>query len=180
MRRLGPCPPSPKPKPGFVSRGDDSGTHTKEQALWEATGLALENRNHGDRKEAARKQAFNSNTPKGSANGISPSDRAWAKRSPMPRKNKAYTMTDRGTYLKYKFGRDQRDSIWKSSVKATRFCSTRTASSRSTRQKYPHVKYDRADEFAKWLVSEKVQAIIANYKIEGQQAFFPDAVPNAK
>jgi tungstate transport system substrate-binding protein len=37
-----------------------------------------------------------------------------------------------------------------------------------------------ADQFAKWLVSPKVQAIIARYKIQGQQAFYPDAVPDAK
>jgi ABC-type tungstate transport system permease subunit len=30
------------------------------------------------------------------------------------------------------------------------------------------------------VVSPKAQALIANYKIEGQQAFFPDAIPGAK
>jgi tungstate transport system substrate-binding protein len=37
-----------------------------------------------------------------------------------------------------------------------------------------------AETFAKWLVSPKAQSLIANYKIQGQQAFFPDAVPVAK
>ena len=44
-------------------------------------------------------------------------------------------------------------------------------------EKYPHVQFEWAERFAKWLVSEKAQAIIANYKIQGQQAFFPDALP---
>ena len=47
-------------------------------------------------------------------------------------------------------------------------------------KKYSHVKFEPADRFAKWLVSPKVQAMIAKYKIQGQQAFFPDAVPDAK
>jgi ABC-type tungstate transport system permease subunit len=37
-----------------------------------------------------------------------------------------------------------------------------------------------ADTFARWLISGKAQALIANYKIRGQQAFFPDAIPDAK
>jgi tungstate transport system substrate-binding protein len=47
-------------------------------------------------------------------------------------------------------------------------------------KKYPHVKFGWADKFAKWLVSPKAQALIANYKIQGQQAFIPDAIPGAK
>jgi tungstate transport system substrate-binding protein len=43
---------------------------------------------------------------------------------------------------------------------------------------HPHVKFDLADRFAKWLISEKAQALIANYKIAGRQVFFPDAIPN--
>jgi ABC-type tungstate transport system permease subunit len=37
-----------------------------------------------------------------------------------------------------------------------------------------------ADTLAKWLVSPKAQALIAEYRIQGQQAFFPDAVAYAK
>ncbi|MCP4369106.1 MAG: tungsten ABC transporter substrate-binding protein, partial [Deltaproteobacteria bacterium] len=47
-------------------------------------------------------------------------------------------------------------------------------------EEYSHVKFELADRFAKWLVSPKAQGIIAGYKIQGQQAFFPDAVPGAK
>ena len=45
---------------------------------------------------------------------------------------------------------------------------------------YPHVKFDWADTLAKWLVSPKAQALIAEYRIQGQQAFFPDAIKYAK
>ena len=46
--------------------------------------------------------------------------------------------------------------------------------------KYPHVKFDLADRFAKWLVSPRGQALIANYELLGQQLFCPDAIPDAK
>ena len=44
-------------------------------------------------------------------------------------------------------------------------------------EKYPHVKFRQAERLAKWLVSEKAQALIAGYRIQGRQAFFPDARP---
>jgi tungstate transport system substrate-binding protein len=37
------------------------------------------------------------------------------------------------------------------------------------------VKYDLADEFAQWLVSEKGQAMINGYRLLGEQLFYPDA-----
>ncbi len=46
--------------------------------------------------------------------------------------------------------------------------------------KYPSVKIDAATKFAEWLVSQRGQELIARYKLEGKQLFFPDAVPDAK
>ena len=46
-----------------------------------------------------------------------------------------------------------------------------------SKKRHPHVKFELGDRFAKWLVSEKAQKLILNYKIEGRQAFFPDAIP---
>jgi ABC-type tungstate transport system permease subunit len=42
------------------------------------------------------------------------------------------------------------------------------------------LKYQEADRLAKWLVSPKAQALISEYKIAGQQAFVPDAIPDVK
>ena len=42
-------------------------------------------------------------------------------------------------------------------------------------QKHPHVKYDLADEFAQWLVSDKGQSVINSYRLLGKQLFYPDA-----
>ena len=46
--------------------------------------------------------------------------------------------------------------------------------------KYPQVKYKQAKMFAEWLVSEKGQALIANYRLLDQPLFYPDAIPGAK
>jgi tungstate transport system substrate-binding protein len=91
----------------------------------------------------------------------------------------AHTLTDRGTYLKYKFGRAQ-------GLDLEILCEGDPALHNPygvipvNPKKYPHVKYEWAETFAKWLVSPKAQAMIANYEIEGKQAFFPDAIPDAR
>jgi tungstate transport system substrate-binding protein len=43
-------------------------------------------------------------------------------------------------------------------------------------QKHPHVKNMLAEEFAHWLVSDRGQAVIADYRLLGKQLFYPDAV----
>ena len=46
--------------------------------------------------------------------------------------------------------------------------------------KHPHVKKVQGQQFIDWLVSREGQAAIANYKINGEQLFFPNAAdPNA-
>ncbi|MCP4667775.1 MAG: tungsten ABC transporter substrate-binding protein, partial [Deltaproteobacteria bacterium] len=47
-------------------------------------------------------------------------------------------------------------------------------------KKHPHVKFEWAERFAKWLVSPKAQALISNYRIKGHKAFFPDAIRAGK
>ena len=91
----------------------------------------------------------------------------------------AYTLTDRGTYLNYKFGRGQGLDL-EILCEGDPLLYNPYGIIPINPKKYPHVKFDLADQFAKWLVSPKVQAMIAQYKIQGQQAFYPDAVPDAK
>ena len=42
-------------------------------------------------------------------------------------------------------------------------------------KKHPHVRFDLAETFATWLVSERGQSVIAGYKLLDKQLFFPDA-----
>jgi len=46
-------------------------------------------------------------------------------------------------------------------------------------ERHPHVHRREAQAFVDWLVSAKGQALIAAYRVDGQQLFFPDAMPGA-
>jgi tungstate transport system substrate-binding protein len=91
----------------------------------------------------------------------------------------AYTLTDRGTYLKYKLGRKEGLDLEILCQGDPRLFNPYGIIPLNPKR-HPHVKFLLADRLAKWLVSEKAQGLIAQYKIEGRQAFFPDAMPEAE
>ena len=157
----------------FVSRGDDSGTHTKEQALWKATGLRLENQTTTIVKKGKRR-SLSFLHPEGLGEWYFSIGQGMGKTLTFAEEKQAYTITDRGTYLKYKFGRKQGLDLEISSEGDQKLFNPYGIIPISPK-KYPHVKFQWADRLAKWLMSAKAQALIANFKIQGQQAFFPDA-----
>ena len=165
-------------KSAFVSRGDDSGTHTKEQELWKDTGLPLTTESK-DIVKGGKKATLSFQHPGGLGEWYLSIGQGMGKVLTFAEEKQAYTLTDRGTYLKYKFGREQ-------GLDLEILCEGDPALFNPygilpvNPKKHPHVKYEWAETFAKWLVSPKAQAMIANYKIEGKQAFFPDAIPDAK
>ncbi|NQT09819.1 MAG: substrate-binding domain-containing protein [Desulfobacteraceae bacterium] len=167
-----------KNKAKFISRGDDSGTHTKEQALWKATGLSLKTETTEIIKKG-KKESVSFQHPVGLGKWYLSIGQGMGKTLTYAEEKQAYTLVDRGTYLKYKYGRKQ-------GLDLEILCEGDPELYNPygiipiNPKKYSHVKFELADRFAKWLVSPKAQAIIANYKIEGRQAFFPDAVPDAK
>ena len=165
-------------KAKFVSRGDDSGTHTKEQALWMATGLSLKTVTTEIVKKG-KKRSVSFQHPGGLGQWYHSIGQGMGKALTYAEEKQAYTLADRGTYLKYKYGRKQGldlDILCEGDPKLHNPYGIIPVNP----EKYPHVKFELADRFAKWLVSPKAQALIAHYKIQGQQAFFPDAVPDAK
>lgn len=157
----------------FVSRGDDSGTHTKEQELWKLTGLPLLERttsiaSGGKTKEIRFIQ------PEGK--WYLSIGQGMGKTLTFADEKRAYTLADRGTYIKYKLGRKEGLDL--------EVLSEGDASLQNpygvipvNPAKYPHVKYEAAETFAKWLISPKGQKLIADYKVLGQQLFYPDAIP---
>ncbi|MEJ2725204.1 MAG: substrate-binding domain-containing protein [Deltaproteobacteria bacterium] len=165
-------------KAEFVSRGDDSGTHTKEQTLWKQTGLPLKTESKNIVK-SGKKSSLTFQYPGGLGEWYLSIGQGMGKVLTFAEEKQAYTLTDRGTYLKYKFGR-------KEGLDLEILCEGDPALYNPygvipvNPKKYPYVNYKLAETFAKWLISPKAQAMIANYKIEGKQAFFPDAIPNAK
>ena len=165
-------------KASFVSRGDDSGTHTKEQALWKATGLPLQTQ-RTEIVVKGQKKGLTFMYPGGLGEWYLSIGQGMGKTLTFADEKQAYTLADRGTYLEYKYGKQP-------AVELDILCEGDPLLFNPygiipiNPKKYPHVKFDLADQFAKWLISPKVQAMIARYKIQGQQAFYPDAVPEAK
>jgi len=165
-------------KARFVSRGDDSGTHTKEQALWKATKLPLKTKTTRIVKRG-KKRSLAFRHPEGLARWYFSIGQGMGKTLTYAEEKQAYVLVDRGTYLKYKFGRTQ-------GLDLEILCEGDPALFNPygiipvNPKRHAHVKFEWADRFAKWMVSQRAQTLIANYKIQGQQAFFPDAIPEAK
>ena len=165
-------------KAGFVSRGDDSGTHGKEQDLWKASGVPLEKKTM-EVVKSGKTSSLSFEAPKGLGEWYYSIGQGMGKTILFAEEKQAYTLTDRGTYLEYKFGRKEGldlEILCEGDEKLFNPYGVIPVNPK----KYPHVKYDWAETFAKWLVSPKGQSLIANYKIQGKQAFFPDAIPTAK
>lgn len=156
----------------FVSRGDDSGTHTKEQEIWVASGLPLAD--HGlslDGKTttvAAKKPADSDGWYLSIGQGM-------GKTLTYADEKKAYALADRGTYITYKWGK-------KPGVDLEILCEGDELLANPygvipvNPAKHPHVQYEMAEKFANWLVSPKGQGVIAGFRLEGKQLFFPDAI----
>jgi tungstate transport system substrate-binding protein len=157
----------------FISRGDDSGTHTKEQALWKATGLSLEKQTSTIVKKGKKREVTLIH-PDGLGQWYLSIGQGMGKALTFADEKQAYVLADRGTFIKYKFGRDV-------PIDLSVLCEGDPALANPygvipvNPQKHPHVKYVLAEEFAQWLVSEKGQAMINGYRLLGKQLFYPDA-----
>ena len=162
----------------FISRGDDSGTHSKEQRLWKATKLPLQTKTTEIVKKGKKTSLF-FQYPDGLGKWYLSIGQGMGKCLTYAEEKEAYTLTDRGTYLKYKFGRKQGlDLVILSEGDPALFNPYGIIPINP--KKYPHVKFSWADHLAKWLVPQEAQGLISRYRIQGQQAFFPDAIPDAK
>jgi tungstate transport system substrate-binding protein len=133
----------------FVSRGDKSGTHSAELALWKQAGIYIGTakgpwyREIGQGMGAALNMASSSN---------------------------AYVLSDRGTWLSFK-----NPGELVISVEGDRRLFNQYGVILVNPAKHPAVKKDLGQAFIEWLLSGEGQAAIAGYKINGKQLFFPNA-----
>ena len=165
-------------KSTFISRGDDSGTHTKEQDLWKATDLELEEETKTITKKG-KPMELSFVHPKGLGEWYMSIGQGMGKTLTFADEKQAYTLTDRGTYISYTAGRDngiELDVLNEGDTKLHNPYGVIPVNP----EKFEHVKYDLAKQFAEWLISEKGQSVIANYTMHGKQLFYPDAIPDAK
>ena len=133
----------------FVSRGDDSGTHKKEVELWSLAQVDAE-KNSGDwYREAGAGMGATLNI----ANGMN-----------------AYTMTDRGTWLSFK-NRDDLTLLFENDPPLFNQYGVILVNP----ERHGHIKYLQAKQFSDWLISSEGQQAIADFTLQDQQLFFPNA-----
>ena len=136
-------------RPPFVSRGDKSGTHAAELRYWKSAGIDLD--------------AIKGSWYRDSGLGMGP---ALNMASSMG----AYILADRGTWLSFKNRSDLGILIEGDTRLFNQYGVILVNPA-----KHPHIKKIEAQRFIDWLVSEKGQKTIADYKISGEQLFFPNA-----
>lgn len=131
----------------FISRGDDSGTHTKELGIWEEAGITPE----GDWYVSAGQGMGSVLT--------------------MSNEQQAYTLTDRGTYIaRQAEGLDLEIMVEGDSQLANPYGVIPVVP-----ENRPLGESELPEQFVEWLTSVETQEMIADYQVEGQQLFFPDS-----
>jgi tungstate transport system substrate-binding protein len=158
----------------FVSRGDDSGTHTREQALWKASGVPLTTETMTISRKG-RKKTISAILPADSASWYLSIGQGMGKTLTFADEKQAYTLSDRGTYIKYKFGREI-------PIDLEVLCDGDPDLANPyglipvNPKKFPHVRYRLARTFADWITSPRGQEIIRDYRLLGKQLFYPDSL----
>jgi tungstate transport system substrate-binding protein len=138
----------------FVSRGDRSGTHQAELALWKEAGIDI----------AASKGPWYRDIGQGMGAALNTASAM-----------NAYVLSDRGTWISFK---NRGDLVI--AVEGDQKLFNQYGVILVNPAKHPHVKKQLGQAFIDWLISSAGQKAIADYKIDGQQLFFPNAnVPGA-
>lgn len=163
-----------KAKALFVSRGDDSGTHTKEQALWSASGIDLEEKSQAIVKKG-KKREIRSTRPAVSESWYLSIGQGMGKVLTYGDEKRAYTLSDRGTYIKYKYGKSPALELDILSEGDERLANPYGVIPVNPKQ-HPHVQQELALQFVEWITGERGQGLIAAYRLEGKQLFYPDVI----
>jgi len=133
----------------FVSRGDKSGTHMAELELWKVSGVDLER----------AKGPWYRDTGQGMGPALNTASSM-----------NAYLLADRGTWLAFKNRGDL--AIL---VEGDKRLYNQYGVMLVSPDKHPTVKKDLGQTFVDWVISPAGQKVIADYKINGEQLFFPNA-----
>jgi tungstate transport system substrate-binding protein len=135
-------------KSPFASRGDDSGTNKAELRLWKDAGIDIKQASGTWYRETG--------------SGMGPTLNTSAAMN-------AYTLTDRGTWLSFK---NRRDLVIV--VEGDKKLFNQYGVMLVNPAKHPTVKKAEGQAFVDWLISPDGQKTIADYKINGEQLFFPN------
>jgi tungstate transport system substrate-binding protein len=132
----------------FISRGDKSGTHAAELRYWKNAGITI---------------SPSSSWYKETGSGMGP---ALNTASAM----NGYILADRATWISFK-NRGDLIIVVQGDPKLFNQYGVMLVNP----AKFPHVRKVQGQEFIDWLISKSGQDVIASYKIDGEQLFFPNA-----
>ena len=135
-------------KADFVSRGDDSGTHKKEKTLWKAARVAPKGRWYAE-------------VGQGMGAVLRMAD-----------ERQAYTLTDLGTFLAYA-GKIDLTIVFEGDKALANPYGVIAVNPK----RHPEVNYELAKTLITYLTNPDGQRIIASFRRNGKQLFWPDAVP---
>jgi tungstate transport system substrate-binding protein len=133
----------------FISRGDKSGTHQAELNLWKVAGIDI----------AADKGPWYKEIGQGMGAALNTASAS-----------NAYVLADRGTWISFK---NKGDLVI--AVEGDKRLFNQYGVILVNPAKHPNVKKELGQQFIDWLVSPEGQKAIANYKINGEQLFYPNA-----
>ncbi len=133
----------------FASRGDDSGTHKKEQSLWHEAGI--------DVMASSGKWYIETGSGMGATLNVA-NDMG------------AYSLSDRATWLKFA-NKSALDLLVENDPKLHNQYGITLVNP----DLYPHIKAKDGQIFIDWLISDSGQQTINKYNLNGQQAFFANA-----
>jgi len=131
----------------FVSRGDDSGTHTKERAIWEAAGM----------------------TPEGG--WYIAAGQGMGAVLNMSEELQAYTLSDRATFL----ARRAENLALVILLEGDPILFNPYGVIPVNPEKHPGVNAELAQQFVDWLLSVETQGLILTYEVNGERLFTPDS-----
>ena len=132
---------------GFISRGDDSGTHKNEMALWQAAQIRPEG-------------VWYLSVGQGMGAVLKITD-----------DKQAYTLADRGTYLAFK-GKIDLEIVHQGAVELRNPYHIILINP----EKHPHVQTTLAQKYVDYIRGEEGQRIIREFRISGEQLFIPDVI----
>ena len=133
----------------FISRGDESGTHQKEKELWRTAGLNPQGRWYRSVGQGMGETII------------------------MATEVRGYTISDRGTYTKFKQGKTDLRILFEHEAELLNPYGVMAVNPK----KFPWVRYDLAMQFIDFLTGAEGQALIAGYRVGGEPVFF---VPGRK
>lgn len=133
----------------FASRGDDSGTHQKERALWQAAGVDIDAASGGWYRETGSGMGATLNAAVGM---------------------QAYTLSDRATWIAFKNRGDHEILVAGDPALFNQYGVILVNPERHAR-----VKAKAGQQFIDWLLGPEGQAAIASFKVDGEQLFYPNA-----